>query len=85
MHERLFHLFVVSEGLDFFLHEHPLLGPDRRFRFRTPLSQTWNVSLAVRFLSEGRLSSIAGAYSTDPWDTRNVTPACAWQFESGSL
>ena len=35
VHERPFHLFVVNEGLDFFLHEHPILGRDHRFHFRT--------------------------------------------------
>src|SRR4030095_3632817 len=32
VHERPFHLFVVSEDLDFFRHEHPLLGRNHRFR-----------------------------------------------------
>jgi hypothetical protein len=35
VHEKLFHLFVVSEDLAFFLHEHPEFGPDHRFRFET--------------------------------------------------
>jgi hypothetical protein len=32
VHEKLFHLFVVSEDLEFFVHEHPVLGKDGRFR-----------------------------------------------------
>jgi hypothetical protein len=35
MHEKLFHLFIVSEDLDYFAHEHPTLAEDRAFRYRT--------------------------------------------------
>lgn len=31
VHERLFHLFVIGPDLEFFLHEHPVLGPDGEF------------------------------------------------------
>jgi hypothetical protein len=37
MHEKLFHLFLVSHDLDFFAHEHPELGKDAIFRFSTTL------------------------------------------------
>src|SRR5262249_52794608 len=30
VHEKTFHLFVVNEDLDFFLHEHPLQSPDHQ-------------------------------------------------------
>ena len=32
MHEKLFHLFVVSQDLHFFVHEHPQMQPDASFR-----------------------------------------------------
>lgn len=35
VHERLFHMFIVSEDLNFFLHEHPRFAPDYSFRFKT--------------------------------------------------
>ncbi len=35
VHEKLFHLFLVSEDLTFFAHEHPRLGKDARFHLRT--------------------------------------------------
>lgn len=31
VHERLFHMFVVSQDLEFFLHEHPVFAPDGAF------------------------------------------------------
>ena len=33
VHEKLFHLFVVSRDMTFFLHDHPVLGDDGTFRF----------------------------------------------------
>lgn len=35
MHEKLFHLFLVSQDLQYFAHVHPTLEPDSRFRFET--------------------------------------------------
>jgi len=32
VHERLFHLFVISQDLQFFIHEHPELKPDNSFQ-----------------------------------------------------
>lgn len=33
VHERLFHMFVVSQDLKHFVHDHPVLGPDSVFRY----------------------------------------------------
>ena len=35
VHEKLFHMFAVSADLNFFVHDHPQLGPDGVFRIRT--------------------------------------------------
>ena len=37
IHEKLFHLFVVSQDLEYFSHEHPVLGADGWFRLKTTL------------------------------------------------
>ncbi len=37
VHERLFHLFLVSGDLDYFAHEHPVPQPDGTFVFETTL------------------------------------------------
>jgi hypothetical protein len=37
MHERLYHLFIVSQDLQFFLHNHPEKRPDGEFRFNAIL------------------------------------------------
>lgn len=33
VHEKLFHMFVVSQDLQFFVHDHPVLQPDGEFTF----------------------------------------------------
>ena len=33
MHEKLFHMFVVSQDLQVFLHNHPTLGSDGKFHY----------------------------------------------------
>jgi hypothetical protein len=37
VHEKLFHLFLASADLEYFVHDHPVLGEDGIFRFRTTL------------------------------------------------
>lgn len=34
VHEKLFHMFVVSQDLEYFLHDHPVFSPDGSFRFQ---------------------------------------------------
>lgn len=33
VHEKLFHMFVVSQDLEFFLHDHPVFHPDGSFHY----------------------------------------------------
>ena len=33
VHEKLFHLFVVGQDLQFFVHDHPIFEPDGSFRY----------------------------------------------------
>ncbi len=37
MHEKLYHLFIVSQDLEYFRHDHPELGADGTFHFNTVL------------------------------------------------
>ena len=34
VHEKLFHMFLVSQDLQFFLHDHPVLNPNGTFTFK---------------------------------------------------
>jgi hypothetical protein len=40
VHEKLFHLFIVSQDLDFFLHDHPVMAEDGTFRYQGSLPKT---------------------------------------------
>jgi hypothetical protein len=33
VHEKLFHMFVISQDLQYFVHDHPTLGSDGKFRY----------------------------------------------------
>jgi hypothetical protein len=39
VHEKLFHLFVVSQDLSYFIHDHPVLQADCSFRYTAKLPQ----------------------------------------------
>ena len=53
VHEKIFHLFLISQDLEFFAHEHPVLGRDRAFRFKTVLPKPGAYRLLCDFYPEG--------------------------------
>jgi hypothetical protein len=53
VHEKLFHLFVISQDLEYFAHEHPVLGADSLFHFRTALPKPGAYRLLCDFYPEG--------------------------------
>ena len=78
VHERPFHLFVVSEGLDFFLHEHPQLGPDRRFRFRTRFAKPGMYRLLCDFYPTGGTPQFLARTVLIPGTKGMPPPVAAW-------
>ncbi|MGH9611903.1 MAG: heavy metal-binding domain-containing protein [Bryobacteraceae bacterium] len=52
VHEKLFHMFLVSRDLQFFKHDHPVLGADSRFRF------------AITFPKPGMYEAVGDFYPT---------------------
>lgn len=53
VHEKLFHLFIVSGDLQFFLHDHPQLGPGGTFHFETILPKPGNYALLADAYPKG--------------------------------
>ena len=53
VHEKLFHLFIVSQDLQYFAHVHPQLGADGIFRLDTSLPQAGNYRLLADFYPTG--------------------------------
>ncbi|HUQ91860.1 MAG TPA: heavy metal-binding domain-containing protein [Bryobacteraceae bacterium] len=53
VHEKLFHLFLVSEDLQYFAHEHPEPHPNGDFLFRTVLPKAGPYRVAADFYPAG--------------------------------
>lgn len=55
VHERLFHMFVVSQDLQFFIHDHPVLGPGGTFHFDTAFPQPGLYRVIGEFYPDGAM------------------------------
>jgi hypothetical protein len=55
IHERLFHLFLISRDLGFFAHEHPERQRDSSFLFRTVLPRTGEYRVLCDVYPEGAM------------------------------
>jgi len=53
MHERIFHLFVVSHDLEYFAHVHPTQTPDGRLQIALTVPAEGAYQLIADFLPEG--------------------------------
>lgn len=69
IHEKLFHLFVVSQDLEYFSHEHPVLGADGWFRLKTTLPKPGTYRLLADFDPSGGTPQLATrTVSTAGWE-----------------
>jgi hypothetical protein len=59
VHEKLFHLFLISQDLDYFAHEHPELQKDGSFVFRASLPKGGLYRLACDFYPTGNVPQMA--------------------------
>ncbi|MCU1237337.1 MAG: hypothetical protein JWP63_5304, partial [Candidatus Solibacter sp.] len=68
IHEKLFHLFLVSQDLAHFSHEHPVLGPSGWFRLKTRLPKPGTYRLLADFDPAGGTPQLAArTFSTAGW------------------
>jgi len=68
IHEKLFHLFLVSQDLEYFSHEHPALGRDGWFRLKTRLPKPGVYRLLADFDPTGGTPQLAArTFSTAGW------------------
>jgi hypothetical protein len=68
IHEKLFHLFVVSQDLSYFSHEHPVLGPGGWFRLKIRLPKPGTYRLLADFDPSGGTPQLAArTFSTAGW------------------
>jgi len=59
VHEKLFHLFVVSQDLEYFAHVHPEFRPDGWFRLKTKLPKPGTYKLLADFDPAGGTPQLA--------------------------
>lgn len=53
IHEKLYHMFIVSQDLQYFIHEHPEIGPDSVFRYKTALPKAGMYRVLSDFYPKG--------------------------------
>jgi hypothetical protein len=53
VHEKLFHMFVISQDMEFFLHDHPYFGTDGKFRYDIKFPRTGLYRILSDFYPEG--------------------------------
>ena len=53
VHEKLFHMFVVSRDLQVFVHDHPVLGDDSKFRYDYAFPKSGLYRILADFYPEG--------------------------------
>src|SRR5207247_1308159 len=53
VHEKLFHLFIVSQDLSYFVHDHPALQPNHDFTFETSFPNPGMYRVLCDFYPEG--------------------------------
>ncbi len=80
VHEKLFHLFLVSQDLTYFSHEHPVLANDGWFRLRTRLPRPGTYRLLADFDPGGGTPQLSAktfstAGFTTPFELSIVHPA----------
>jgi len=73
IHERPLHLFIVSEDLAYFAHEHPELGADGVFRHITLLPKPGTYKLLADFMPEGGTPQLISHVITTAGYTRSLT------------
>ncbi|MBZ5596596.1 MAG: hypothetical protein LAP39_30515 [Acidobacteriia bacterium] len=75
IHEKPVHLFIVSEDLEYFSHEHPGLGPDGAFRLDTRLPKPGNYKLLADFFPEGGTPQLISDLVTTAGYQRSIAQA----------
>ena len=72
VHEKLFHLFIVSQDLESFAHEHPELRPDGTFRYRYRFPKSGMYRVLGDFYPKGATPQLVPATILLPGDVRSA-------------
>jgi hypothetical protein len=74
VHERLFHMFVVSRGLEFFVHDHPTANPDGTFSYETAFPTAGLYRVLTDFYPDGATPQLIAKTLIVPGAARPATP-----------
>jgi hypothetical protein len=81
VHEKLFHLFIVSHDLEYFVHDHPVFEPDGTFRYETQLPKPGMYRVLGDFYPDGatpqliaKTMFVSGGTSKVPELSRDYSP-----------
>ncbi len=75
VHERLFHLFIVSQDLEYFAHVHPEKRPDGAFVVRATLPKPGTYRLLGDYYPTGGVPQLEPLAITTEGDTAPLVPA----------
>lgn len=75
IHEKPIHLFIVSEDLEYFSHEHPSLDLGGVFRLETRLPKPGTYKLLADFMPEGGTPQLISDLITTAGYKRSITRA----------
>jgi hypothetical protein len=78
VHEKLFHMFVVSQDLEYFVHDHPIVEPDGSFRYDMRFPKPGMYRILGDFYPDGATPQliaktvfVSGGVSSGPAITRD--------------
>lgn len=72
IHEKLFHLFLVSADLEHFVHDHPVATSDGRFRYRTTLPNPGIYRVLADCFPTGATPQLLPAFVTTGGYTKSI-------------
>jgi hypothetical protein len=59
VHEKLFHMFIVGQDLNYFVHDHPTFRPDGKFTYETALPHPGMYRVLGDFYPDGATPQLA--------------------------
>ncbi len=75
VHEKLFHLFIVGQDLEYFAHVHPVPQPDGSFTLRATLPKPGTYRLLTDFYPAGGVPQLTPIVITTQGYTAPLAPA----------
>ena len=82
VHEKLFHMFVVSRDMKFFVHDHPVFGDDGKFRFDLTFPQAGLYRILADFYPEGATPQLIAKTVIVPGQPQLAAPALTRDYSA---